>query len=279
MPDFRQYLCERFTRQGVCPDTVLQNMTSLPSTVNSHLRTFMIQWLLNGLATSRRVRHFVDLDDVTSCYLCGESFDCLEHLTQCRFTCELADHVIHQPGSAIAFWTPQKSSFACSMHGSELVAGLKMNFAIWRARTMLALGHLFRDDDDLKRFLIRSYTDARWTYNDARRRHVVTPAPVAFGSAHYRSDGAARGQGTDNAIGSGFGCICYAFGNESEAWIHLVCVLERIARLPVRDNVVEVDSLLVCKQATAQWRCRSHELQPYFERCWSLIESARQADN
>ena len=293
MPGFKAYLCERFTRQGVCAETVLQNMTSIPSSVNSHLRTFMLQWLLNGLPTSRRVRHFIDLDDVPSCYLCGESFDSLEHLTQCRFTCELADHVIHQPGSNIAFWTPQKSSFSCVMQGSEIVAGLQMNFAIWRARTMQALGHRFRDDDDLKRFLIRACTDSRYIYNDARRRRVVPPEAVPVDSTHYRSDGAARGQGTDNASGAGFGCICYAFGDEPEGWIHkplgsettnnvaeysgLICILERIMRMPVRDNVIEVDSLLVSKQATAQWRCRNQDLQPYFDRCWTLIEAARQA--
>jgi len=294
MTDFRQYLRERFTRQGVSAETVLQNMNSIPSSVNSHLRTFMLQWLLNGLATSRRVRHFVDLDDVPSCYLCEESFDALEHLTQCRFTCKLADHVDHQPGSNLAFWTPQKSSFKCDMSGSEIVAGLKMNFAIWRARTMQALGHHFRDHDDLRNFLIRSCTDARWTYNDVRRRHVVTPLPVPFDSAHYRSDGAARGQGTDNATGAGFGCICYAFNIEPEAWMHkplsndssnnvaeysgLICILERLMRLAVRDNDVEIGSLLVSKQATAQWRCKSQDLQPYFDRCWSLIGSARQAN-
>ena len=47
--------------------------------------------------------------------------------------------------------------------------------------------------------------------------------------------------------------------------------------MPVRDNVIEVDSLLVSKQATAQWRCKSQDLQPYCDRCWSLIEAARQA--
>ena len=147
------------TRQCVCAETVLQNMTSIPSSVNSHLRTFMLQWLLNGLATSRRVRHFVDLDDIPSCYLCGESFDSLEHLAQCRFTCELADHVVHQPGSNLVFWTPQKSSFECDMNGSEIVAGLKMNFAIWPARSIQTLSHHFRDYDDLRRFLIHSHTD------------------------------------------------------------------------------------------------------------------------
>ena len=55
------------------------------------------------------------------------------------------------------------------MHGNEIVAGLKMNFAIWRARTMQALGHPFRDEDDLKHFLIRAYTDARWTYGVQER--------------------------------------------------------------------------------------------------------------
>ena len=60
--------------------------------------------------------------------------------------------------------------------------------------------------------------------------------------------------------------------------IRIYIILERIMRLPVRDNVIEVDSLLVSKQATAQWRCKSQDLQPYFDRCWSLIGSARQAN-
>ena len=42
------------------------------------------------------------------------------------------------------------------MQGSEIVAGLKMNYAVWRARTMRLLGYRFRDDDDFKRFLIRT---------------------------------------------------------------------------------------------------------------------------
>ena len=46
----------------------------------------------------------------------------------------------------------------------------------------------------------------------------------------------------------------------------------------MRDSVIEVDSSLVSKQATAQWRCKNQDLQPYFDRCWSLIGSARQAN-
>ena len=56
-----------------------------------------------------------------------------------------------------------------------------------------------------------------------------------------------------------------------------MCILERIMRMPVRDNVIEVDSLLVSKQATAHWRCRNQDLQPYYDRCWTLFEEARQA--
>ena len=155
---------------------------------------------------------------------------------------------------------------------------------------MASTGYQFRDDADLMAFLIKSCTNPKYMYADARQRVVQDLLPVPAGAVLYRGDGAARGQGTADVHSIGYGCICYASEHGPRAWKHdylqdddsnniaeytaLECILLRVVRNSCPHVIVELDSLLVCHQVLGIWRCRSAVLRPYFNRCWSLMDRA-----
>ena len=156
---------------------------------------------------------------------------------------------------------------------------------------MVPTGHQFRNDSDLMTSLVRSCSNPKYMYADARQRQVQDLLPVPADAMLYRGDGAARGQGTSDVHVAEYGCICYASQNGPRAWKHvhlgdqdtnniaeynsLLCILLRIGRHPCLQIIVELDSLLVCRQVLGEWRCRSTLLRLYFDRCWDLLSRAR----
>ena len=155
MPAFKRYLEDRFDSRGIDSVNALHNMSNIPRDVNSNLRLFLLQWLLNGLATTRRVRHFVDLDGLQPCFLCGQGTDSLEHIVRCEVSCQLADMSCSSPSNLnfVEAWGPEKAAFRWQLPPQEISAILRMNFALWRARSLICHGYDFRDRDDLMHFL------------------------------------------------------------------------------------------------------------------------------
>ena len=97
------------------------------------------------------------------------------------------------------------SGVARSLNGHDLSAVLRMNHAIWIARSLIASGHSFRDEADLIRFLRQSSSNPSVTYHESRQRNVLVPTLPPDGAELYRGDGAARGQRGQGDIVSGFG--------------------------------------------------------------------------
>ena len=144
MPVFIEYIRGRFERKGIDPNNAIHNLQHIPTSVNSRLRLFMLQWLLNGLATSHRVAHFIDFDDVQMCFLCGHGPDSLHHLCHCQFACRLADAFGIHGQNLIHAWTPEKAAFKWQLQGGKIPIILRMNFALWRARRLVARGRSLR---------------------------------------------------------------------------------------------------------------------------------------
>jgi len=121
----------------------------------------------------------------------------------------------------------------------------------------------------------------------------VSPPQLDPSVVLYRSDGAARGQGSDDTHACGFGCKCYGSASEPEAWIAsplpdhfsnneaeykgVRCVLRRILRTRPVECVAQMDSLLVCRQLRGEWQCRADHLKAYFDDCYDLLQRIRSA--
>ena len=197
MPLFVEYLRERLSNRNLDIDVTLRNLESIPSQANSAHRLFILQWLLNGLATTSRVSRFMyfERDDIPNCHLCRNFEDSLEHLQRCDISRAAADHFIRDVNSPyhITRWEPEMAALQIDMHGSELNCVLRMNFALWRARCTIACGANFNGDDDLISHIIKLVNDRYFNRSNLRRRHISPPAPRPPGSILYRSDGANRG--------------------------------------------------------------------------------------
>ena len=293
MGSFKVYFKHRLEEKGINYETILHNIASIPRGVNSHLRLFLFQWLLNGLATQRRVRHFIEIDNVNPCYLCGSGSDTLEHLSCCEVTCAFADMCTSTATDLnyMCPWTPQKAGFRCRLDPQEIHNILFLSNAIWKARCLIAMGHSFRARNDLLRFLKQSAETCFTLYRDSRVRVVVPPPVLDPSVVLYRSDGAARGQGSDDIHACGFGCKCYGSDTVDDAWITsplpdhfsnneaeyegVRCVLQRILRTRPVECIARMDSLLVCKQLRGEWQCKADHLKNYFDQCYGLLQRIR----
>ena len=289
MPYFLAYFRQRLTHRGCPPQPVLDNLSNLPANVNSHLRLFALQWVLNGLACYSRVRHFVDFSEVQPFYLCGSCTDSIDHLPFCHVTCELADsfgvdvlHINHVP-----CWNPVMSTLQISLDGSFVAAILRMNFAIWMARTLIATGHEFYDKHDLMRFLRNMSTRTQYTYKQERNRNIAPPAPIPSNAVLYRGDGSyTRCRGEAEKVG--FGCVCLDANEITTAWMcrnitheasnniaeysALRSILERVVRMRHPYSHIQLDSLLVCQQFNGAWRVLNDRLQVLWQECHMLMQ-------
>ena len=170
-----------------------------------------------------------------------------------------------------------------------------MNLAIWHARCIIARGHQFTDQTDLFNFLQNHCDDIFCNRSPINQRHVRDPEPLLPAAILYRSDGAARGQGNDADVSKcGFGCICYDSSYAHLAWMSaqlpdatsnnvaeyygLQSIIHRIERLLHPYSIVEVDSLLVCKQVNCEWRCLDLDLQRFFNDIHVRLRNIRAYD-
>ena len=184
-----------------------------------------------------------------------------------------------------------------TMTGEQLQAVTALLFAVNRVRWVLQRGCRFHDKQDMMRHVL-SLVEHPWltcahptqTRQDRRAARVRPPAPSEADFV-YRSDGAARGQGRTHAeIASSFGAVRLS-GNAVDGSIAqslnpcsnnvaeyrglIACLQDALCRRARRVDF-QVDSMIVAKQSTMEWACRSAELRPLCAEVWRLLRALQE---
>ena len=161
---------------------------------------------------------------------------------------------------------------------------MRLNSVIVRLRQLRTRGLSFNNTADIVKYGAELYFNERLrntrptTNRMQRKRSRLKPPPNRKGFALYRSDGAARGQGStsNTRIGCGWGAVYYgesghdsvpeqvAWGwlgelktnNEAE-YEGLIYALEHAQQYGHRRLTCQLDSLLVVKQVCGCWACKS----------------------
>eukprot|EP00973_Karenia_brevis_P044478 6160634-Karenia_brevis.AAC.1 len=191
-------------------------------------------------------------------------------------------------------WSHATAFLQRSLFGDELKGVAAAWHSILRVRSLLARGLIFHDIGDLINHL-RALVEFPWisaTVGNRRasRRTQERPAPtVAQGTYVYRSDGAARGQGSEAQVSSSYGAALFLDGhmiahiasplpsctnNIAEYCGLLSCLRDAFSR-NISNIEFQVDSMLVSKQVSLLWRCLSEELRPYYEQAIAISAQLR----
>ena len=128
------------------------------------------------------------------------------------------------------------------------------------------------------------------TKKERRERRCKPPTRPGQGVVLYRCDGAARvPRNAGDAVratcsgirweaGRITGSVAVSLGeatnNESEYEGLLLCLRDAHRRL-LMEVLVQMDSLLVSRQASGVWRCKAPALIPYYEEALALIAEMR----
>ncbi len=209
----------------------------------------------------------------------------MEHLSDCMCVQSTYERMCAASG-LMDEWQSAYAFLQRRLNGSQLQAIAALLFAVGRVRGTIAKGMDFHGADDLIRHMA-SLTEHPWlactgpklTEQERREQRALQPQPVAEDTIFYRADGAARGQrSSQNEVQSSFGAARWEHGvvvgeccrllpactnNRAEYQGLLACVADALQR----DSLAfcfQLDSLLVVKQCTFQWRCRDASLQPLF---------------
>ena len=154
-------------------------------------------------------------------------------------------------------------------------------------------GLSFHSPTALQRYIFRSMqhpwllqADATLTRQQRRARNVIPPRDLPASTVLYRSDGAARGQGgMDGSVQASYAAVRWEGGvitgrrsalvgdstnNVAEYSGILSALNDAVARVP-RLACFQTDSLLIARQISGRWRCRSRDLQPLYEEALELL--------
>jgi len=126
---------------------------------------------------------------------------------------------------------------------------------------------------------------------ERRAERVRAPETIDQTHAVYRSDGACRGESRtagwgaaywgpgQQGLGAPVAHACGYIGDDSTnnvaEYRGLRAVLRRAHRRASEPCVIDVDSLLVCRQVRGDWSCRDAELRPWYDECVALYASLR----
>lgn len=272
----------------------MQNLQGLPRSLSQAHRWALFKVVLNAVPTGRRYR-FLDLERSSQCMFCAGPEDSLEHYCCCHAVkgC-FEDAVIAVMGDlefgrdVLMLETP--------LGGDSLQTVAAFWHALLKARAALAKGLSFNSQANLQRYFFRCMQHpwllggtASLTKRERRSRRVAPPQPLEDGTMLYRSDGACRRQGNTGDRQASFGAIRWegsrvvgrkalplgdSTNNAAEYYGLIACLQDSVRRLP-RRVAFQLDSLLVARQVSGTWKCRSPELTAYYEEALDLIAFLR----
>jgi len=277
------YLHARLRDRGIEWTMVHDNLRRLPRAVPQAHRITLMRFLLNGLATTRRLRRALGIE-TRDCPFCMEAqADDIEHWCACV---ELRDcmRAIFSTQLAERVFNNETCHLQVAMQGTDLQHVCAILHAIWRCRCVIVSGYKFWSGTDLA-YHMQSLIDDPWivgaphdlTSQERRATRMQIP-PLCPGWAIYNSDGASRTSPDGTRLASSGalltidGALIARHGqhlgdmtnNEAEyiAVLHAIRHAERNIHRLVR---FRVDSLLVCNQLSGRWACRAPHLQSLYE--------------
>ena len=188
-----------------------------------------------------------------------------------------------------------------NLTGDDLCAIAAVWHAVLRARGMLGRGYVFYDSDDLIRHM-QALIEHPWlacawktkSKQERRQERAREPPITTSGVYTYRSDGAARGQGSNDLVQSACGSVLMlndgvvglmamrlptCSNNIAEYYGLLASLKDASIRFPANSNArieFQVDSMLVARQCRFEWQCLSEELRPLYEDAIHIIKALEQ---
>jgi ribonuclease HI len=201
-------------------------------------------------------------------------------------------------------WTPENHYLQGVQDSQSINALMRINSVIVRLRLLRTRGLTFDNEDDIVTHGAQPYFNERLrgtrptAYRLERKHGRLRPPDRRRGFNLYRSDGAARGQGsiTVEHVGSGWGAVCFgdsgqdvtpsrvAWGwlgedktnNEAE-YIGLLNALQHAREDGHQRVCFQLDSLLVVNQVRGVWACRTPCLEVYYSDASRMIEGMENA--
>jgi ribonuclease HI len=202
------------------------------------------------------------------------------------------------------YWTPENHYLEGVRDTQSVNALMRINSVIVRLRLLRTRGLTFNNEDDIVRYGAQLYFNdgLRGTRPTAsrpeRKRERLRPPVRRRGFVLYRTDGAARGQGstTSESTCSGWGAACFgdsgqddtpenvAWGwlgedktnNEAE-YIGLLNAQQHARDARHQRVCLQLDSLLVVNQVCGVWACRSPCLEVYYSDAMRIINGMENA--
>ena len=191
------YLRARLRDRGMDWTLVQDNLRRLPRAVPQAHRITLMRFLLNGLATTRRLRQALGIE-TRNCPFCGEvGADDIEHWSMCIelrdcmraiFSTQLSERIFHNEACHLQML----------MQGTDLQHVCAILHAIWRCRCTIVAGYKLWSRTDMA-YHMQSLIDDPWivgaphdlTRQERRTTRMQIPE-MCPGWAVYNSDGASR---------------------------------------------------------------------------------------
>jgi len=289
--DAAEDLKRRFIDKGWDPAPILQNLAKIPFCIpQSHRITFM-KFLLNGLPTTRRMRH-VSHGPVDPCHFCSaQAADCIDHWFECDVLRSIYPS-LHVDADRVPLHH-DVYHLLVPLEGRQLQILFALVHALWRCRCAGARGLSFASQEDLVTHM-RTLIEDPWLRcaseqrtKKQRRADRAIPPNMPFGCCIFNCDGASRKrQAERNASAAAVlwinGAMYARHGdylgdatnNEAE-YAAALLALRHILTLKCCRNYVRLDSLLVTRQLRGEWACKAPHLQRDYEEGMRLISLIR----
>ena len=147
-PNFQNYVRNRLQERGMDWQMTHQNLSRIPSSVPQAHRMVMFRFLLNGLATTRRLR-FLPNVTVLPCPFCAvPQGDAQSHWSSCAVLTQAID-TVYGAGASQEAWSDQMLTLQLPMGGDQLQRTFACMFAVWRCRCIRIRGYNHFDVNDL----------------------------------------------------------------------------------------------------------------------------------
>ena len=288
---WNRYVVERVGKDGWDGAGLLRRMHTIPRTMSQAHRWFLLKTHLKGPLTTGRLAQ-ARVCEESPCLLCAHGEDNTRHIVKCP--------EVEKAYQAI--WTKAQlpadhGGLATLMLQTEVDGATRAGcvafwHAVWQVRRGRLRGNEFDGDREVAT-IVANIIESPWlaaslqtnTRKERRAARVREPSPVGTRVAVYRSDGASRRLqtgGKEAGFGAGYwkagargrgppaGTLREFVGNASNNIVEYGGVLKsmrRATRQSDRDVLFEVDSMLVAKQISGKWGCRSTSLVQLYAEC------------
>lgn len=277
----------RFVDAGLLWAPLRDNLRKIPTTTpRGHAITYM-NFVLNGLLTTSRLR-FNDDITVASCPFCGhERSDDSRHWFDCHVLRRIYDDS-YGATTALGF-TCAHFKLQEPLDGREIQLVFAFVHAIWRSRCVIMQGRTFRDYDDMVTHF-RSILEDPWIQGHPivmgrrQRREMRSRPPEIPAHSHvYFFDGASRKHETGRS--ASYGALLRIDGitaariavflgdrtnNEAE-YLGALAVLRHAETSRCNRVCVYGDSKLIISQLRGEWKCKAENLSPLYEQGLILV--------